>query len=115
MPCAGSSTRRSHRWAAPTAWHWPRWLGSPSSTPSSFDVATGIEGLFATAIARGLPFAPTVGAWSDIPGPVRDQLAALAPVDAAVLRRAADAYVARGETQVALDVLVDAGDPAAAA
>lgn len=79
------------------------------------DGATGVDGLFATAIARGLPFAPATAPWWDLPGPVRERLAALAPADPEVLRRAADAYVDRGETRVALELLIAAGDPDTAA
>ena len=79
------------------------------------DGATGVDGLFATAIARGLPFAPATAPWWDLPAPVRERLAVLAPPDPEVLQRAADAYVDRGETRVALELLVAAGDPDAAA
>ena len=73
------------------------------------DAAAGQAGLFDRALAAGVPFTLTRDGWSDLPGPVRDLLAALAPAEGAVLRRAAEEYRRRGELAAALDLLVRHG------
>ncbi len=79
------------------------------------DRATGVEGLFAGARSRGLPLTPARPPWWDLPTSVREHLVGLAPADLDTLRRAADAYVERGELRAALDVLVAADEHDAAA
>ena len=79
------------------------------------DKATGIDGYFARALAAGIPFTPGQNGWWDLPGPVRDHLATLAPPEPAVLRRAADEYGQRGQLGAALQLLLASGDPGAAA
>jgi DNA-binding SARP family transcriptional activator len=79
------------------------------------DAASGIEGFFGRAVAAGLPFTPGLDEWWDLPGPVRDHLATLAGPDAAVLRRAAEAYRRRGLLGAAVQMLLASGDADAAA
>ncbi|HTX01697.1 MAG TPA: hypothetical protein VMD59_23140, partial [Acidimicrobiales bacterium] len=77
--------------------------------------ATGEEGLFERAIRAGLPLAPSRGPWFDLPGPARDHLASLAPLDRDAMRRAAQAYRRRDQLGPALELLLASGDPAEAA
>ena len=49
--------------------------------------ATGEQGLFQRGLHAGLPFAPKRGSWWDLPGPVRDHLMSLAPVEASSMRQ----------------------------
>ena len=74
------------------------------------DHATGVEGLFASALARGLPLTPASSPWWDLPTSVREHLASLAPADHDTLRRAADAYVARDQLRAGLELLCAAGE-----
>ena len=65
--------------------------------------------------AAGLPLGARLGGGYELPGPVRDYLEGLGGIDAAVGHRAAAAYKELGETRAAIDVVMQAGDPAAAA
>jgi DNA-binding SARP family transcriptional activator/ATP/maltotriose-dependent transcriptional regulator MalT len=78
-------------------------------------IATGDPDLFDHALALGLPLAPAGGRWWVLPGPVREHLERLAPGDAASLVRAAAYYQSHGQLGVALQLLLAAGDDAAAA
>jgi ATP/maltotriose-dependent transcriptional regulator MalT/DNA-binding SARP family transcriptional activator len=75
----------------------------------------GQPGFFDRALAAGIPFTPTGDGWWDLPGPVRDHLAALAPADPQALRRAASEYGRRREPGEAARLLLAAGDPFEAA
>lgn len=79
------------------------------------DAAAGSAGFFDRALAAGIPFAPTGAGWLDLPGPVRDHLASLAPVEPEALRAAADAYRRRGELGSSLQLLLAVGDEVGAA
>ncbi|HTX00544.1 MAG TPA: BTAD domain-containing putative transcriptional regulator [Acidimicrobiales bacterium] len=79
------------------------------------DLALGDPGFFERSLAAGLPFSPSAGPWSELPGPVRDHLATFAPLDRAVMRTAAEEYSRRGELGAALELLLDSGDPGEAA
>ena len=79
------------------------------------DLATASEGFFDRALAAGLPFVPARGAWFDLPGPVRDHLGSLATPAVDGLLRAAHEYARRDELGSALQLLLAAGEPAAAA
>jgi ATP/maltotriose-dependent transcriptional regulator MalT/DNA-binding SARP family transcriptional activator len=79
------------------------------------DVATGIDGYFARALAAGIPFTPGQNQWWDLPGPVRDYLVMLAAPEPAVLRRAAAEYARRGQLGAALQLLLASGEANAAA
>lgn len=79
------------------------------------DIATGLDGYFGRALAAGIPFTPDHDGWWDLPGPVRDHLATLDTPEPAVLRRAADEYARRDQLGAALQLLLAAGDAAAAA
>jgi DNA-binding SARP family transcriptional activator/ATP/maltotriose-dependent transcriptional regulator MalT len=76
---------------------------------------TSRPGLFEEAIVAGIPFAPARGPWSDLPGPVRDYLASLAPSNSDVLRTAAHEYEQRGELGVAMQLLLSTDEAAEAA
>ena len=78
-------------------------------------LATGDSSFFERALTAGIPFTPSHGAWWDLPGPVRDYLTTLAPVDAAAAHRAASEYSRRDELGSALQLLLSSGDPDAAA
>lgn len=70
---------------------------------------------FERAFTAGVPFTPARGSWWDLPGPVRDYLAHLAPPDPESMRRAARAYRRRDELGPALELLLATGDPDEAA
>ncbi|HLK45878.1 MAG TPA: BTAD domain-containing putative transcriptional regulator [Acidimicrobiales bacterium] len=76
---------------------------------------TGDDGFFDRAVALGLPLTPTGRGWWELPGPVRDHLASLEPVDEAALLSAARSYEERGELGIALQVLLAAGEATEAA
>ncbi|HTV10824.1 MAG TPA: BTAD domain-containing putative transcriptional regulator [Acidimicrobiales bacterium] len=73
------------------------------------DAAVGEEGFFQRALHAGAPFAPGRGQWWDLPGPVRDHLATLSPVNSTAMRRAAEDYRRRGELGVAVQLLLQFG------
>jgi ATP/maltotriose-dependent transcriptional regulator MalT/DNA-binding SARP family transcriptional activator len=77
--------------------------------------AIGRDGLVERAVELGLPLTPSRDGWFELPGPVQDYLAAIAPLDPHVARRAAEHYVERAEVLAALRVLLGAGDGAGAA
>lgn len=74
------------------------------------DAVTGEDGFFDRALKAGLPFTPRRGAWWDLPGPVRDHLGSLSPLDPPSMRRAAQDYRQRGELGAALQLLIASGD-----
>jgi DNA-binding SARP family transcriptional activator/ATP/maltotriose-dependent transcriptional regulator MalT len=78
-------------------------------------IVSGDERFFAQALKAGIPFAPAQGPWWDLPGPVRDHLAALSPVSKDAMARAAEAYRRRGEPGAAFDLCLASGDPGQAA
>ncbi len=73
------------------------------------------EEFFDRARQVGLPFAPARGQWWDLPGPVRDYLAGLAPRDADTMLAAAEEYRRRGELWSALELLLASGEAKEAA
>ena len=76
----------------------------------------GGEGAFLErALAAGLPLTRTPGGWWQLPGPVRDQLAAGTQADAQLLAAAARHYARRGELGTALQMLLAAGEAESAA
>jgi DNA-binding SARP family transcriptional activator len=77
--------------------------------------AVGGEGFFERALAAGLPLTPARDRWWELPGPVREYLATLAPPDGAALRRAAVHYRDRNELSIAMQMLLAAGEPSAIA
>jgi DNA-binding SARP family transcriptional activator len=79
------------------------------------DAATGVDGFFERATAAGVPVVPARGTWFDMPGPVRDHLATLAPPPPEALVRAAQEYARRDELGSALQLLLASGDEMAAA
>jgi DNA-binding SARP family transcriptional activator len=87
----------------------------PLISPAVVAAATGADGLFERAIGAGLPLVRTSDEWWDLPGPVRDHLASLAPPDAQVLRGAAEEYARRGHLSSALELLVASDDAGSAA
>ena len=74
------------------------------------DRAIGAPGLFARAFAGGIPLTSVREPWWEVPTVVREHLAAIAAPDRDVLRRAADAYVERGESLAALETLLACGE-----
>jgi LuxR family transcriptional regulator, maltose regulon positive regulatory protein len=82
----------------------------PLLDPDLLATVTGDEGFFERASALGLPLAPAGGGWWQLPGPVRDHLAALGSPDTAALARAAAYYERRGELGTALQMLLAAGE-----
>ena len=80
------------------------------------DGPTGASnGRFERALKAGIPFTPAQGPWWDLAGPVRDLLAALAPVRRDAMARAAEVYRSRGELGPAFELLLSCGDPNQAA
>jgi DNA-binding SARP family transcriptional activator/ATP/maltotriose-dependent transcriptional regulator MalT len=73
------------------------------------DAAVAQDGFFERALTAGVPFAPARGPWWDLPGPVRDHLVSLAPVDNEVVRRAAEEYRQRSELAAAAQLLLQFG------
>ena len=62
------------------------------------------------ALAAGVPLAPAgEGQW-DLPGPVRDFLVTLAPVDVVALGAAADSYQRGGDVAAAVELLLAIGE-----
>jgi DNA-binding SARP family transcriptional activator len=83
--------------------------------PQLVEAVTGRHGLFDRALAAGIPFTRSGrGVW-DLPGPVRDLLAQLAPPDPAAQRRAASELQRRGEHLEAIQLLLALGEFEAAA
>ncbi len=78
------------------------------------DRLAGRPGFFDRALSVGLPLTPGHGAWWDLPGPVRDHLASLAPAEPGLLRLAASQYADRDELGAALQLLITSGDTEAA-
>ena len=68
------------------------------------------KGLFERALKAGIPFTPAQAPWWDLAGPVRDYLAALAPVRMDAMSRAAEVYRSRGELGPAFELLLASGD-----
>ena len=66
--------------------------------------------LFERALKAGIPFTPAQAPWWDLAGPVRDYLAALAPVRMDAMSRAAEVYRSRGELGPAFELLLASGD-----
>jgi DNA-binding SARP family transcriptional activator/ATP/maltotriose-dependent transcriptional regulator MalT len=66
--------------------------------------------LFERALKAGIPFTPAQAPWWDLAGPVRDYLAALAPVRMDAMSRAAEIYRSRGELGPAFELLLASGD-----
>ncbi len=87
----------------------------PLVTPDLLERISGDPGLFDRVLARGLPLSEAGAGWWELPGPVRDQLALLAPSDPLVLSEAAGYYEQRGELGTALQMLLAAGYPDEAA
>ena len=79
------------------------------------DAAVAEPGFYERALAKGLPFTPARAPWLELPGPVRDYLATLAPVQPEALVRAAKAFEERGEVGPALQLLLASGQPGEAA
>ena len=77
---------------------------------------SGDAGLFERSFSAGIPFTPARARWWDLPGPVRDHLALLAPASPEAMRTAAHEYTLRDELGAALELLLATGDaPGAAA
>lgn len=70
--------------------------------------ATGLSGLLAAIGRAGLPLQDD-GGWCQLIGPVQDLLAAKAPAQPATLVGAAAAYAAQGRLDLAVDLLIGAG------
>lgn len=100
-----------HRWPA---------LATVARLPlidaQAVEAVSGEPALFQEALHAGIPFTPERAGWWTLPGPVRDLLSTLAPLDPAAVRAAAGVYVQRGETAGALELLIRSGrdDDAAA-
>lgn len=87
----------------------------PLFDPALVDITVEVQGFFDRALKAGIPFGPARGLWWDLPGPVQEHLAGLAPTDAGAMRRAAREYSRRGEVAWALQLLLTSGEPAEAA
>jgi LuxR family maltose regulon positive regulatory protein len=77
--------------------------------------ATGIDGLLAVASHAGLPLQESGDGWLEFIGPVQHVLAERAPVTTGVLTAAAAAYAEEGRADLAVGLLIGAGEAAAAA
>lgn len=75
----------------------------------------GEPGLLRRLIRAGVPFAVGADGWSRLCIEVKESLAALAPLDPAIARRAAPLLIAQGAELAAASLLVDCGDPEQAA
>jgi DNA-binding SARP family transcriptional activator len=73
-------------------------------------IVTGEQAFLERALALGLPLTASGNGWWELPGPVRDHLAALGDPDAAVLGRAAGYYRSRDQLMAALQLLLVAGE-----
>lgn len=73
------------------------------------------EHFFDKAMALGIPMTPVGDGWWEFPGPVREYLASLDPQDSASLERAARHYELHDQLGMALQMLLAAGEEAAAA
>ena len=78
-------------------------------------IVMGQESFLDRALALGLPVTPAGNGWSELPGPVRDHLAAFGDPDPRTIQRAAEYYERRGELTAALRMLLAAGECDAAA
>src|SRR5579871_2446514 len=87
----------------------------PLLDPELLSEVTGDAEFFNRVVALGLPLAPSGDGWWQLPGPVRDHLAALGPPDTAALLRAGRYYERRGRLGTALQLLLAAGDDEGAA
>jgi DNA-binding SARP family transcriptional activator len=74
------------------------------------DEVTGRAGFFDRALELGLPLTPARDDWWELPGPVRDHLAAAGKPEPAVLATAAAHYGRRGELSTAFQLLLGAGE-----
>ena len=78
-------------------------------------VALGDDTYFERTAAAGVPWTQRSDGWWELPGPVQDYLASLAPPDPVVLETAALEYRRRGELSAALSLLLRHGLSTAAA
>jgi ATP/maltotriose-dependent transcriptional regulator MalT/DNA-binding SARP family transcriptional activator len=76
---------------------------------------TGLPDLFERIVEVGLPLTALSDGWWELPGPVREFLAGLAPPSTDVIEAAARRYAALGEVATALTTLLAAGRADAAA
>ncbi len=76
---------------------------------SVVDAAVGADGYFDRCLEAGVPLTKGPGQWWELPGPVRDHLATMAPADPLILGRAATEYERRGELRAALRLLLSCG------
>jgi ATP/maltotriose-dependent transcriptional regulator MalT/DNA-binding SARP family transcriptional activator len=77
--------------------------------------ATGIDGLLAVVSHAGLPLNESSDGWFEFVGPVQHLLMARAPVAVSVLTSAATAYAEEGRTDLAVGLLIGAGQASDAA
>lgn len=87
----------------------------PLVDPELLAAVTGEPGFFDRATELGLPMSATDDGWWELPGPVRDHLATLAPPDRTQLVTAAEHYQRRGQLGTALQLMLGADEPEAAA
>ncbi len=87
----------------------------PLLEPGLVDMMAAEEGFFRLALGAGIPLTPSRGPWWELPGPVRDHLATLAPSSPDGMRTAAFEYRRRGELGPAMDLLMASGDADGAA
>jgi DNA-binding SARP family transcriptional activator/ATP/maltotriose-dependent transcriptional regulator MalT len=74
------------------------------------DLVTACPGLFERGLKAGIPFGLGREPWWELPGPVSDYLATLAPARRDALRAAASEYSRRDELGSALQMLLGSGD-----
>ncbi|MHB1835997.1 MAG: AAA family ATPase, partial [Solirubrobacteraceae bacterium] len=79
------------------------------------EAATGDPHLLEHAKVTGLPLSMRPDRWWELPGPVQEQIARRAPLEAATALAVAPVYARDGELSVAVNVLLAAGQAAAAA
>lgn len=88
----------------------------PLLSPSVAERVTGDASLLERAGGAGIPVGVRADGWWELPGPVQELLARMAPLEAATALAAAPVYASQGELSTALQVLLAAGqaDEAAA-
>ena len=82
----------------------------PRLSPAIAEAVSGDRRLLDRAAASGLPLSVRADGWWELPGPVREHLQRIAPLEARAASAAAGVYARTGELTEALHLLVRAGE-----